>query len=208
MSAPGLGIPGFLGTVCVVLFFWSQYLDGNADWLEILLFAVGLIFIVIELVILPGFGIFGFGGIAMVIVSLVLASQTFVIPVTPEQYRRASFSLLTLVGAGAGFAVAMFALRNVIPNAPFFKQVMLQPPESNSAELSLKGDSESIVDWKYLEGTTGETVTKLIPSGKAKINGRLFDVISDGRMLEVGTKIKVVEVAGNRILVQSVQGEA
>ena len=208
MSAPGLGIPGFLGTVCVVLFFWSQYLDGNADWLEILLFAVGLIFIVIELVILPGFGIFGFGGIAMVIVSLVLASQTFVIPVTPEQYRRASFSLLTLVGAGAGFAVAMFALRNVIPNAPFFKQVMLQPPESNSAELSLKGDLESIVDWKYLEGTTGETVTKLIPSGKAKINGRLFDVISDGRMLEVGTKIKVVEVAGNRILVQSVQGEA
>lgn len=207
MSAPGLGVPGFLGAVCVVLFFWSQYLDGNADWLEILLFAVGLIFILIELVILPGFGVFGFGGIAMVIVSLVLASQTFVIPVNPQQYRTASLSMLTLVGAAAGFGVAMFALRNVIPNAPFFKQVMLQPPEMNSPELGLKSDSESIVDWKHLEGTTGETVTKLIPSGKAKIKGRLFDVISDGRMLEVGKKIKVVEVTGNRILVQPFKDE-
>lgn len=39
MSAPGLGVPGFLSVMCFMLFFWSQHLGGNAHWLEIMMFS-------------------------------------------------------------------------------------------------------------------------------------------------------------------------
>ena len=203
MSAPGIGVPGFLGALCLLLFFWSQHLDGNADWLEMLLFVIGAIFILIELMILPGFGVFGLGGIMMVLASLVLASQTFIIPVNSDEFRHLAYSSLTLVGACAGFGAAMFALRNVLPHAPILKQVMLQPPKTQSLGFEVDSDPESVVHWKHLEGRTGETVTPLVPAGKAKINGRLFDVISDGQLIDKGMKILVVEVTGNRILVQA-----
>ncbi len=50
MSTPGVGVPGFLGSLCLVLFFWSQYCNGNANWLEILLFIVGLGFLCVRVV--------------------------------------------------------------------------------------------------------------------------------------------------------------
>jgi membrane-bound ClpP family serine protease len=79
MSTPGIGIPGVLGTLCLVLFFWSQYLGGNADWLKILLFVVGIVFILLELFVVPGSMILGVAGLLMVVLSIVLATQTFLI---------------------------------------------------------------------------------------------------------------------------------
>ena len=68
----------------------------------ILLFLAGITFLLVELFILPGFGIFGVGGGALIIVSLVLASQTFVLPSNEYQFRQMPLSLLTATAAGAG----------------------------------------------------------------------------------------------------------
>ena len=88
VSQPGLGVPGFLGTLCLILYFWSQHLGGNANWLEILLFCAGVIFLLLEMFVVPGFGVFGIGGLIMVVISIVLASQTFVFPTTAEQFNQ------------------------------------------------------------------------------------------------------------------------
>ncbi len=202
MSAPGIGIPGFLGSLCLLLFFWSQVLDGNAHWLEILLFGIGVLFILTELLVLPGFGVFGAGGILMVLISLVLASQTFIIPVSSDDFQHLAYSSLTLVGVFAGFGVALFALRNVLPHAPIVKRMLLSPPQLDPLNQALDNNPESLVHWKHLEGQMGETVTRLVPAGKAKLQGQLFDVISDGQLIESGVRIRVVEVTGNRVLVQ------
>ena len=55
--------------------------------LEIVLFLVGVACLVLEVFIIPGFGIFGLGGGVMVLASLVLASQTFVLPATSGEVR-------------------------------------------------------------------------------------------------------------------------
>ena len=208
MSAPGLGVPGFLSALCFLLFFWSQYLGGNADWLEIIMFLAGVVFIGMELFLIPGFGVFGVGGLLMVVVSLVLASQSFILPSTSEELARLPNSLLPLVGAGLGFFVAVFALRKVLPRSPYFNRMMLQPrgarPETG---LDSDRDPEAIVDWSFLQGKTGETITRLFPAGKARIAGRVYDVITDGRMLDKGQKIEVVEAIGNRVVVKPVEEE-
>ncbi len=205
MSQPGTGVPGFLGTLCLVAFFWSQHLDGNADWLEILLFITGVIFILLELLVIPGFGIFGIGGFLMVVCSIILASQTFIIPRNSAEFAKFPGSLMILAGALGGMIVAAITLRKVLPNAPFFKRIMLEPPIRELTGLEDDYDPEALVNWNYLAGRQGVAVTNLVPAGKAQIAGQVVDVISDGRMIEKGQKIEVVHVVGNRVVVQTLE---
>ncbi len=205
MSAPGLGLPGFLAALCFILFFWSQSLDGNADWLEVIMFIVGVVFIGMEVFVLPGFGVFGVGGVLLVISSLVLASQSFLIPRSSADVVEMSYSLLPLVGAGFGVIAGAVALRKVIPHSPLLRRMILEPRQIVDTGLGGSSDPEAIVDWSYLEEHSGETITRLNPSGKARISGRIYDVISTGQMVNKGEPVEVVEAVGNRIVVKPVR---
>jgi len=202
LSQPGLGLPGFLGTLCLILYFWSHYLGGSAEWFEILMFLVGVGFILMELFVIPGVGIFGIAGVLMVIVSIVLAAQTFVIPRNSEELAQLPASLMMVAGAGGGFLGAIFVLRKVLPNAPYFKRLMLEPPVSKPDFSKTAGEALFLP----APGTRGVAVTRLIPAGKARIDGRVVDVITDGVCVESKQKIEVVSVAGNRIEVRSLDG--
>jgi len=203
LSAPGLGVPGFLSAMCFLLFFWSQYLGGNAGWLEIMLFVAGVAFVLIEIFVTPGIGIFGIGGMIMVAASLVLASQTFIFPMNSKQWAQLPSSLLPLLGAGCGLFAAAFALRRVLPNSPLFRNLMLDPA-SRKQELGMndEADRESIVDWSHLTGKQGVAITRCIPAGKVRIDGKVYDVISDGRMIDKEQSVTVTEAIGNRVVVK------
>ncbi len=203
LSAPGVGIGGFIAAVCFLLFFWSNFLQGTAGWLEVLLFVGGIIFIAMEVLVLPGFGIFGLGGGCMVLASLVLASQTFVIPRNDYQLARLPQSMFVVLAALAGVGTAGYMLRDVLAKAPFLRRTMLAPPEGAAAiELQTR---ESVVQWDHLVGKTGRATTPLVPAGKVDIEGQLIDVVSDGLVIEKKAIVEVVEVAGNRVVVREVK---
>ena len=50
-------------------------------------------------------------------------------------------------------------------------------------------------------GDTGVALTYLRPSGKAEINDERVDVITENQFLEKGTPVKVIDIRGNRIIV-------
>jgi membrane-bound serine protease (ClpP class) len=204
-SQPGTGVPGFLGTVCLMLFFWSQYLEGNAQWLEILLFVIGASFIALELFVLPGFGIFGVGGLIMMVISIVLASQTFVWPKNEDEYAQLPISLLMVVSASLGVVVSFSLLRKYLPHMPVFKRLMLTPPTGDPTSFQELAERESIVRLEHLLNQKGQAITALRPGGKAKIAGQIVNVITDGRSVEKGEQIVVSEVYGNRVVVQLVE---
>ena len=201
LSAPGLGVFGFLGVLLLTAFFWSHHLEGNADWFEILLFVVGLVFIGIELFVVPGFGLFGVGGIAMVIFSLVLAGQDFIVPQDEAQFEKLALSMLPILGAFLGVVVGGFVLQKVFPNSPLFRRLALPPPEPREASLDGK-DTEAVVDWSHLNGSKGEAVTPIMPSGKARIDGKVYDVISNGQVIAKGESVEVIEAIANRVVVR------
>ena len=204
LSSPGLGVGGFISALCFLLYFWSNFLAGTAELLEILLFLAGITFLLVELFVLPGFGIFGLGGGALIIISLILASQTFVLPTNEYQLRQMPRSLLTTTAAGAGVLTSLYVLRKYLHRAPVLGNVMLMPPDENEAEnLSHR---ESLVDYGHLLGCVGVTRTQLTPSGKAMFGDELVDVISDGTLVPKGSSIRVVDVAGNHLLVEPVDG--
>lgn len=204
LHMPGLGAGGFLAAVCFVLFFWANYLGGTAGWLEAALFGMGVVCLLLEVVVLPGFGIFGLGGVLLIVASLILASQTFVVPRNPYQFERLQRSLLTLAGAGVGFVALAVVLRKWLPRAPVLRHVFLEPPRGPEAEAI--GRRELLADFHQLLGTRGTAVTQLTPSGKARFGNRLVDVISEGELISRGSVVEVVEVRGNRVLVREVPG--
>lgn len=58
-----------------------------------------------------------------------------------------------------------------------------------------------------LIGTTGITISGLHPSGFALIGGKRVDVISQGEMISKDAQIRVVDVEGNRVIVEEVTVE-
>jgi membrane-bound ClpP family serine protease len=80
---------------------------------------------------------------------------------------------------------------------------MLPPPDEDQIEEIAR--RESLVDLEYLVGKHGKTTTPLRPSGKARFGDDLIDVISEGEVVEASTNIRVIEVLGNRVIVEPVE---
>jgi membrane-bound ClpP family serine protease len=203
LSTPGLGLPGFVSLVCFLLFFWSQFLHGTAGWLEVLLFVGGLACLAIELFALPGFGVFGLGGIAMIVASIVLASQTFVIPSNPYQLRQFPISLAILAAGMAGGVVSVAVLRRLLPQTPFVNQMLLEPPEAAQSEDRTR--REALVVWDHLLGQRGVAISPLVPAGKVRFGDQIVDCVSNGELIAKGTQVEVEEVTGSRVVVRRVE---
>ena len=204
-SQPGVGIPGFVSAVCFVIYFWSQFLHGTAGWLEILLFLAGVLSVLVEILVIPGFGIFGLGGAVLIIASIVLASQTFVIPSNAYQLGQLPRSLMMVAAAGAGAFASLVLMRRYLADAPVVKRLMLAPVEEEDRELLAR--REALADYGHLRGKRGKTVTPLTPSGKAQFGDALMAVMSDGELIPAGTEVFVSDVVGTHVYVQRVPGK-
>jgi membrane-bound serine protease (ClpP class) len=202
LSTPGATVPGFIAVICFLLFFWAKFLHGTADWLEIMLFLGGVACLAVEIFALPGFGIFGFGGGMMIIGSIVLASQTFIVPTNAYQLRQFPISLLMMAAGMAGGIASVAFIRRFLPDTPYFNRMLLSPPRAEEREeLSRR---EALITLDHLQGKRGITATPLVPAGKVQFGDELVDCISNGDLIAKGTPVAVEEVAGNRVVVRKI----
>jgi membrane-bound ClpP family serine protease len=202
-STPGIGVPGFASAVCFVLFFWANFLHGTAGWLEIMLFVTGVVCLIIEIFVLPGVGAFGIGGGLLIVVSILLASQTFLIPSNAYEWSQLPSSLFMVAAAGAGAFAALIVARRLVTDVPVFRRVSLETPDEQQREQIRR--QEALVHLDYLVGKRGVTITQLTPSGKARFGDARVDVISDGEVIPYETDVVVVEVRGNEVLVRALE---
>ncbi|MFM9026115.1 MAG: NfeD family protein, partial [Planctomycetaceae bacterium] len=195
LKTPGFGFGGFVALVAFICYFWSQYLHGTSGWLEVMLFLAGVVCVAAEILVLPGFGVLGLGGGLLVIASIVLASQSFVLPTNAYQIRQMQWSLVGILGALLGVAGIGLVLRRWLPATPVLRHVLLEPP------AAADGSDEALAD---LVGAEGTTTSRLAPFGKALVAGTIRDVTTDGELVEPGAAVRVVEVRGGRITVRAV----
>lgn len=201
-ASPGIGIGGLTALVCFSLFFWSRFLGGTAEWLEVMLFLCGLILIIVEVFVIPGFGVWGISGLLLILSSLVLASQTFVIPRTEGDLTDMSQSLAMVLGSGVIFAIAAIWITSRLGYIPVLNRFALSPPTNTSSPTdSLDGAAEP-EGMSVSVGETGIAESPLRPAGKVVFGDDYLDVVSDGTFIEAGEKVRVIKVHGNRIVVR------
>jgi membrane-bound serine protease (ClpP class) len=196
LKTPGMGLGGFVSMVAFIVYFWSQYLNGTSGWLEVMLFLAGIVCVLAEIFVLPGFGVLGLGGGLLVIASLVLASQSFVIPMNDYQVRQMQWSLLGILAVAGGMVTLAMLFKRWLPATPGLRHVLLEPPAAEAFE-----DRDLLEE---LVGVEGTTTTRLAPAGKARVAGELRDVTSDGLLVEPGVPVRVVAVRAGRLVVEPV----
>lgn len=202
-NAPGLGVPGFVALLCFSLWFWINFLAGTAEWLELIVFALGIICLFIEVFLVPGFGVFGLGGIALTILGMVLMSQTFVIPRNVYQIQILTRGIwLGLAGSG-GLIGGFIAIRMMLPHVPILRGLVMEAPDESKIS-----ESEKLGDYGNLMGQTGTTTTPLRPSGKARFGDQIVQVVSDGTAIASGDSVRVTEVHATKVVVESVTEDA
>lgn len=204
LKLPGIGLPALLSTLAFLLYFWSGYLGGTADMLEVLLFIVGLICIGLELFVFPGLGIFGMSGVLLVLVSVVMASHTFVWPTQDYEFRQLTGTVFRVLGVIVGTIVAIVIVGRFFPSLPIFNRLILKPEPAGGAMLEpgQKPAPDPDAPYTFLLGEVGRTTTPLRPSGKARFGELLVDVTADGFWIEANQPVEVAEVHGSRIVVK------
>lgn len=207
LSAPGISVPGFISVICFVVFFWSTALGGTADVLEILLFVLGLIFLLIEIFVIPGFGVPGILGILMMGGSLVMATQTFIIPHSTADWKESISSLSIVVGAVATMFVTALILGRYFKAIPVIGSLALEPPKPLPSDSATKGNVVVGIGGatELAVGTIGVAVSVLRPAGKVRFGNATVDVVSDGSYIESDRHVRVTEIAGNRVIVSLIE---
>ncbi|MDR1923739.1 MAG: hypothetical protein LBQ66_05125 [Planctomycetaceae bacterium] len=188
-DSTGTGIGALVAVMGLCLFFWLNFLGGTAGWLEVMIFVAGVIFVAIEIFVLPGFGIFGICGAIAIIISLVFATQTFYIPRNSYQFAQASNSLLMLCVSGAGIFIVGTMISRTLHKA-------------NKPKDTIQiNEREKLANYDHMLGMEGKTITPLVPAGKAMINGIPIDVMSEGELIERNETVYVTEIIGYRVIV-------
>ena len=138
LQSPGVGVGRHHRRVVLyALFLEAAYLGGTAGWLEVLLFLAGIVCLVLELVVFPGVLVFGISGGLLIVASIILASQTFVLPHNQYQFEQL---IKNLTGIECWWEPAWRArwwrlcfMNRFLPHAPMFHRMLLAPPSVEEA---------------------------------------------------------------------------
>lgn len=159
-------------------------------WAVILL-AIGLSLAIME-VFFPSGGLIGFLSAAAIIAAVFMA------------FRQGSVVGLgvlsgTLVAVPLVVAVAL----KLWPETAMGRRMLLSPPESAEILPDLPRQRQA----KALIGRIGQAKSKMLPSGAVSIDGHTIDALSEGVPIEIGQRVRVIEVRGNRVVVRPVDDE-
>ncbi len=187
---PGFGLPGTIGILSLGLYFGGGFLAGVSGWEAVLLFILGLALLLVEVFIIPGFGLVGVLGISAIFGSIFLS--------TPDPQT----AIQSLVIAIIGSAILIIVVLRFTPGRKVFQRLILKT--EGSSDLGYTSADPAL---KTLIGKVGISNTTLRPSGKAVIEGQLVDVVTSGEFIPEGTPIIVINVEGVRVVVREVEKE-
>jgi len=210
LSSPGVGLPGLAAVICFVIIVGSRYLTGLANWIEVVVLVVGMVLLVIEIFVLPGFGIAGILGILCILAGLFGMLVHNAPNEVPWPRSELDWHLFTngVIGLSAGFLgflVLAWVFAKYLPRIPVAGRMILAGPEE-SAAVRLGGAPAPGPESGVTVGQQGVSVTQLRPSGIGRFGSERLSVVSQGDLIEANREIIVAQIDGNSIVVKELRG--
>ena len=157
--------------------------------IAITLLGIGLALIVAE-ILFPSLGLLSVLAVACLVagVGMAFAEST-------------SMGLNFLIVVAIAIPIAMVFGFKLFPRSPMGRK-MVSPGLSFEPEPGMSERDQASM------GREGVVESPLRPSGIARIDGRRVDVVSRGEAIEIGTRVRVVEISGNRLVVAALDEDA
>lgn len=155
-------------------------------WLSVLVFLLGIFALVLEIFVLPGFGVAGVAGIILIAWGVLLLTVDFTQATTALS--------VALLATAAAFVIGL----KIFKRLDLWQRMTLRTKQYKEA-----GYVAPQADLIFHVGKTGTALTPLRPSGAADIFGQRLDVVTEGEYIPAGTAVEVVMVEGARIVVRA-----
>jgi len=151
-------------------------------WL-LLLFLAGMVLIIAEF-LLPG-GVLGAIGAIMLIISTIVGVRAY-----------PGAAMYIIVGELMGAFLCVLAGFFVLTKTKAGKAIALSDAQRVEDGYVNLPSEEALV------GAYGTVLAALRPAGTITVGDRRIDAVSDGVFIEKGARIRIIEVHGNRVLVE------
>ena len=157
------------------------------NWIAMLLLCVGMTFIVVELFV-PGFGFFGISGVVSIVIGIIVRI------IQGLNLMQSLVLILMVVGfmVVSTLCLVFSAKHGILGRTGLFENSTSLPENYNKVNKRLD----------KLVGKSGKAISVLNLGGKAKIRGRIYDVVSINSYIDAGSYVKVVEIRDNQIMVK------
>jgi len=199
LQTPGIGFPLIAAVTALVLYLVPYYLNGLADYWEIIALFVGVLLIIAEVFVIPGFGIAGIAGISLTVLSLVLImlnNDFFNFEFVPlGDIIVATFAT---VGGLAGGVLLLFFGGAKLTQTKAFQRIALGDTQEVKEGYSVNTFNANLLAKK------GNAYTVLRPSGKVIIDEQIYDAFTRGDFIEKGESIEVIGTEGVTLKVKKV----
>jgi membrane-bound serine protease (ClpP class) len=201
LQTPGIGFPLFASVTALILYLVPYYLNGLAEYWEIIALFVGILLLMAEVFVIPGFGVAGIAGIILTVMSLVLImlnNDFFNFEfVAMGDIIRATFAA---IGGISGGMLLLFFGGARLTETKAFQRMALTDQQESSQGFSVNTSSVDML------GKKGTSHTVLRPSGKVFIDEIVYDAFTRGEYIEKGESIEVVGTEGVTLRVKKVNG--
>ena len=192
LQSPGWGIPGSIGLICLILSLSASYIAELATMSDLLVVLMGMLFLMLEAFVFPGFGLAGVAGIVFILWGLYLLLLPDV-PVGEEVLSQASNGLI--IGIIGGL-VGLVLLFRAMTKTKFWRDL-------TSPDIQKKEDGYvASFGWEKLVGEEALTETDLHPSGWINVGKERVFALSEGNFIDKNEKVVILSVDGNRVVVR------
>lgn len=157
----------------------------------IVLLAIGLSLAIME-VFFPSAGMIGLLSACAIIAAVVMAFR-----------QGSTVGLAILSGTLLAVPIVVALALKFWPQTAMGRRMLLMSPKSDEILPDLPRQRQL----KTLIGRVGQAKSMMLPSGAVLIDGRTIDAVTEGVPIEVGRRVRVIEVRGNRVVVRPVDDE-
>lgn len=202
LKTPGFGFGGLLAIAAYGLFFWGHHLAGLAGMEDILLVLGGVFLIILEIFVIPGFGVIGLAGLIAVLAGLIMAltGNPDVVPV--EAYIDAATNVS--IALFSAIVLALIVVKMIFKDNMFSSGFVLTGSyrdDHNVSQSEAKYKEHEIANTLKI-GEKGKAHTALRPAGTAIFKDKKYSVVTEGDFIDAKANIEIVLIEGGRIVVR------
>ncbi len=200
LQSPGIGFALAASVIAALLYFAPLYLEGMAENWEVILFIVGVVLMMVEIFAIPGFGVAGVAGIIAMITGLTLSLVDNVVFEDPE-FTGEGLGLLmkslslVLVAALLGLILSLWTTKKLLTTSAFSNLSLKSEQQVDKGYIAVDTEQQSLV------GEPGVAHTVLRPSGRVRVNEKIYDAMAEYGYIEKGESVKIVRYESGQVYV-------